>query len=157
MSTPPARKAAAALAAIEAQAATGSSYSWPDRSCVSLVEALCAALGVAAPAYGPWRKLREARATARVRRSYGGMGAGHQAGLTANGWQALDPSLPVEPGDVVSYAGLVVLSDWSRHDPTKPGIDFTGIAGPDGHVYGWGPGGIATVVEGVPGWLTRML
>lgn len=148
-------RAAVALQVLEEAAASGPGYKWPERSCVSLVEATCAALGRQAPAYGPWRKLGEGRATVAVLRTYGGMGAGHQAGLRAVGWSPMEVGEPLLACDVVSFNGEVVLADYTRHAPKRDGVDFTGLAGPDGHVWGWGANGLSHVVEGRIGRVTR--
>ena len=148
-------RAALALKVLEEAAASGSGYKWPERSCVSLVEATCAALGRQAPAYGPWCRLGEGRATVAVLRSYGGMGAGHQSGLRAVGWNPVEADAPLLACDVVSYKGEVMLADYTRHVPKRAGMDFTGLVGPDGHVWGWGANGLSHVVEGKIGRVTR--
>ena len=149
-------KTGAALKAIEAQAARGRAYQWPERSCVSLVQAVCAALGVARPDYGDFTRLTEARAVVLALRRYGGMANGHQALLQLVGWSPIHDSAALEACDVVSMGGVVVLSDYSRHDPPCPeGVEWTGVVGPDGHVWGWGPTGLVTVASGIPCRVTR--
>lgn len=148
---------AAALRAIENESMRGQSYDWPDRSCVSLISALCRELGGAEPDYSPILADSEPRAAVKARKAHGGMGAGHQAVLIDAGWAAVDKASLVQPGDVVSLSGRIELVDLTVYDPPREtGTEWTGIVGPDCLVWGWGPRGITAVrSDGSPAFITR--
>ena len=147
-----ARRAQAASDALESEGA-GVAYAWPERSCVSLIRALCEALDAPAPDHSDFLALSEGRAASLARKRHGSFGAAHQAVLSAAGWMAAGA---VEPGCVVSIEGRVELSDLSVYEPRADGLEWTGIVGPDYMTWGWGPHGLATVRSAAePAFITR--
>lgn len=155
-------RAEAVLAALEAEGRDGADAlpgSWPERSCASLVIALCRALGVPEPAYAPWLVLGEGEATRRVLGEYGSMGAAHQRGLVETGrWQAVDvgEGRP-EPGDVLSWTGPVVTANGARYLPPSEGCEATGVCGVYGFRWYWSEGipGLSHVLQGQVSHITR--
>lgn len=137
----------AVLAALHEEGASGEGSAWPERSCVSLVKALCRALDVPAPAYGPWEALGERQAARDAIAAFGCMGAGHQGGLVATGrWEAVDPATGhPQPGDVVSWDGQVQASSGEVYTPARPEAQATGVCGVYGFRWLWMPSGLSTV------------
>ena len=153
-------------------------YRWPERSCVSMVKALCGALGVPVPAYGPWEALGEREATKACLGQYGSMGTAHQTGLVETGhWEAVAPEPSAfrtedrppdraaddgslvfhpRPGDVLSWAGRVLTANEEVHEPRYPGVDVTGVCGVYGIRWAWTRQGISAVVEGELSHVTRV-
>lgn len=148
--------ARAVLAALAEEGASGEGYRWPDRSCVSLIRALCRAGWTSEPAYGSWLPMTEREAAVRALKEYGGMGAGHQAGLTATGaWEAVSFGHP-RPGDVVSWIGRVETMNGEVYDPPAAGFEATGVCGVYGFRWMWTTKGLSPVVRGEVGYVTRM-
>ena len=175
--------AEAVLDALDAEGASGLGFAWPERSCVSLVKALCAALGVPVPAYGPWEALGQRQATAACLDRYGSMGAAHQTGLVETGhWQAVEREpcaflpkdrpgevrpedlglhegelvLHTRPGDVLSWEGVVLTANEEVYEPPAAGCDMTGVCGVHGLRWVWTRQGLSHVVEGELGHVTRI-
>ena len=147
--------AKAVLAALDEEGASGEGYQWPDRSCVSLIRALCRHGGTPEPSYAPWEALSEREAASRAVREYGSMGAGHQAGLAATGaWEAVEGH--PRPGDVVSWRGRVETMNGEVYDPPAEGFEATGVCGVYGFRWMWTGKGLSTVVRGEVGYVTRM-
>ena len=147
-----AKRAHAAQTALELEG-RGEAYAWPERSCVSLIRALCAALGAPEPDHAAFLSRTEGQAASLARRRHGSLGAAHQAVLAAACWR---PAEGMEPGDVVSIPGRVVLADLSVYAPKGAGLEWTGIVGPDYMAWGWGPRGLFVVREGAePAFITR--
>lgn len=147
--------AEAVLEALRSEGASGEGYRWPDRSCVSLIRALCRALGVPEPAYGPWLALSERDAGAKALAEYGGMGPGHQAGLLATGhWEAVEP--PARAGDVVSWEGVVRTANGTVYAPPAPWAHGTGICGIHGFRWLWTLKGLDRVEPGPEAFVTRV-
>ena len=174
--------ATAVLDALDAEGACGLGFVWPERSCVSLVKALCGALGLPSPAYGPWEAMGQRAATVACLERYGSMGAAHQAGLVETGhWMAVerepcafaavdrpadlgpeDLGLPadervfhVRPGDVLSWDGVVLTANEEVYEPPMAGCDMTGVCGVYGLRWVWTRQGLSHVVEGELGRVTR--
>ena len=157
-------RAKAVLAALAEEGKDGADAlpgSWPERSCASLVMALCRALGAPEPAYAPWLALSEKAATVRVLSEYGSMGRAHQAGLVETGhWRAVDvrEGRP-EPGDVLSWEGPVVTANGARYLPPSEGCEATGVCGVYGYRWYWSKGapGLSHVVQGKVSYITRAI
>ena len=149
-------RADAALAALEAEAARGAGYAWPDRSCVSLIEAVCAALGGRAPDYAAFRTQGERQAARTAIARYGSLGSGHQQILQAAGWSKMPLEAPVLACDAVSCEGRVVMADGTEYAPRRAEAHWTGVVGPEGLVWGWTPHGLSTVAQGAVSHVTRL-
>ena len=159
----------AVAAALAEEGRSGLPYAWPERSCVSMVKALCRALGVPEPAYGPWERLGEREATLACLRQYGRMGLAHQTGLVETGrWEAVGrepPVFPLEsdlevihprPGDVLSWSGVVLTENDEIYEPRAAGCDMTGLCGPHGFRWVWTKKGLSHVVAGEVAYATRI-
>ena len=145
--------AKAVLEALRSEDAGG--YRWPDRSCVSLICALCRALGVPEPAYGPWLRLSEPEAARKAFAEYGGMGQGHQAGLVATGhWDAQEP--PARAGDVVSWEGVVRTMNGTVYTPPYEWAHATGVCGIHGLRWMWTHQGLDRVAPCPEAFVTRV-
>ena len=148
----------AVLAALTAEGASGGGGSWPERSCVSLIRAVCRELGVPAPPYEPWEALGEREAGRKAIAEFGSMAAGHQGGLVATGhWEAVDAEegLP-RPGDVVSFDGPVLARNGELYTPPRPEAQMTGLCGIYGMRWVWTPKGLTSVQTPYrASWITR--
>ena len=141
-----ARRERAALDAIHAESAASAEggYEWGRRDCTTMVDGLCAALGLPLPAYGGYRAQAEARAAVVALRRYGHLGRFHRALLVeAGGWAAADG--PLEAGDVVSVGCRMRLPHGAEAAPARKGLHLTGIVS-GGRWWSWGAHGL----EGVP-------
>lgn len=137
----------AALAALAAEAARPGGYSWPERSCVSLVEALCRAANTPPPDYGEWRSLGEVRATALALARHGTLGRAHGAVLARTGaWAAVRPGPPVA-GAVRALAGTVTGRDGTVYRPPRPQCELVAVVGPDLVPWLWSPHGLTYAVS----------
>ena len=150
--------AEAVLAALADEGASGLGSEWPGRSCVSLIRALCRALGVPEPAYAPWEALGERQAGRDAIAAFGCMAAGHQGGLVATGhWEAVEPDgAHPRPGDVLSWEGVVVARNGEVYTPPKPQAQATGVCGIRGFRWIWTRAGLSPVHSPRrPSWITR--
>ena len=139
-----ARRERGALDAIAAEAVRSAvgGYAWGQRDCSTMIDALCAALGLTAPAYGEYRAKAEGRAAALALRRYGHLGAFHRALLLeAGGWHAVEHG-PLEAGDVVSIGVRVDLPYGAVADPGTRGLHLTGLVC-GWQWWSWGPHGLA--------------
>ena len=154
--------ATAVLAALEEEGASGLGYVWPERSCCSLVRALCRHLGTPEPAYGPWEALDERKAGVECVRSYGSMGVAHQTGLIQTGaWEHVavkddeERTVAPRPGDVISFEGKVWADNGEVYTPPATGFEVTGVCGVYGFRWYWSAKGLATVALGTITRITR--
>ena len=146
--------AQAARSAVEGECARGGGggYRYGERDCLSLVEALCAAAGLPAPDYAPYRALSEGRAAGLAMRTHGSFGASHRAVLADTGrWQGWEGEAAPAPadGDVVSVAGKVAYP-YGAYTPAREGMELTGIVAA-GQWWTWQPWGLAGLpLDGLP-------
>ena len=154
--------AQAALAALTEEGRSGLPYRWPNRSCVSLIRALCRHLGTPEPAYGPWEAMSEREAALKAVKGYTSMGTGHQAGLVATGrWRRVETkdadgrTVAPRAGDVVSWTGEVLAANDEVYTPPAAGFEATGICGVHGIRWIWTQQGLCHVAAGTIGFITR--
>ena len=121
---------------------SGKAYRWPDRSCVGLVKALCAARGLPVPDYAPYTEEREARGVVRCRRQYGDVAGLHWARLSDAGWVEGRREI----GGVVVVVPPVYFSDGTVYDGPKD-VEAMLLVGDGGDLWAWTAKGFAKALE----------
>ena len=140
---------------LEEEALKEGEHNWPDRCCMSLVLAVCAAFKTDSTAAVPFVKLPYERAVAKAIKEHGSLGNAYQQLLIAQGWKEIPVTDSVQPCDIISYNGRVHFADGSIYDPPVPGADWIGFVGPDCYSYGWGQHGLTMVDNGIHVRTTR--